>query len=241
MLTQYSCRRGGVKKWAGLASTTALLLGLGLSNHALAVQSPPGCNANTLNLTLSRSTAVAVPGQTVTFGVSVAVPTTDGAGVPACDTADVDITAQCPDGANNVPPTTPVQTLVTDADYPAGTPPTPVGSIDCVMPDVPAVQAVSAYSQADGLLLDTDLLAGSPFTRSNTITVTVTPCQVQVDKQVSCDGGATWVDPSLVLNNEDGTLNCSVIGLAGPVQVRYQAANTSESCLLTECVLSETN
>jgi hypothetical protein len=44
-----------------------------------------------------------------------------------------------------------------------------------------------------------------------------------------------------VLNNEDGTLDCAVIGLSGPVQVRYQAANTGQSCPLTQCVLTETN
>ena len=240
-LTDSCSPRGRAGAWRTLAGTATLLLGLGVSPGAVAVQSPPGCNANTFNLTLSRSTAVAVPGQTVTFGVTVAVPATDGSGTPACDTADVTITAQCPDAANNVPPTTPVQTLVTDADFPAGTAPTAVGSISCVMPDVPTNTSISAFSAASGLLLDTDLLPGSPFTRSNTITVTVTPCQVKVDKQVSCDGGTTWIDPGLVLNNEDGTLSCAAIGLNTPILVRYQAANTSASCALTECVLTDTN
>jgi hypothetical protein len=218
-----------------------LTLTVALVTSAGAVQSPPACNANTLNLTLSRSAGVAVPGQTVTFGVTVAVPLFDGAGVPACDTTGVTITAQCPDADNNIPPSTPETTLVSGASYPAGTAATPVGSIDCVMPEVPANKAISAYSQADGLLLDTDLLPGSEFTRSNAITVTVTPCSVKVDKQVSCDGGVNWVDAGLVTNNEDGTLDCSVIGLSGPVQVRYQAANTSQSCVLRDCALTESN
>jgi hypothetical protein len=214
------------------------MLSAALVADAGAVQNPPGCNANTLNLTLSRSTGTAVPGQMVTFGVSVAVPVDDGSGNLACDTTDVDIYAQCPD-LNNPPQTAP-QLLVSGASYAAGTPLTPVGQIICPMPDPPTTQAVVARSTAEGTLLDTDALPGSPFNRENTITVTVTPCQVEVDKQVSCDGGTTWVDPGLVLNNEDGTLDCAVVGLSGPVMVRYQASNTG-SCLLTECVLSETN
>lgn len=241
-MTRISCTSFGTRRPIALAIGAAtVFLGLSAAPVALAVQSPPGCNANTLNLTLSRSTSIAVPGQTVEFGVSVAVPATDGAGVPACDTSLVDITAQCPDAANGVPPSTPVQVLATDQSYPAGTPPTSVGTIECVMPDVATNKAVSAYSAASGLLLDNDILAGSEFTRSNTITVTVTPCQVKVDKQVSCDGGLTWVDPGLVLDNEDGTLDCSVIGLTGPIKVQYQAQNTSASCALTSCVLTESN
>jgi hypothetical protein len=222
------------------ATVGVLAVVLLLPAPAGAVQSPPGCNANTFAITMSRSASQAVPGQIVTFGVSVEVPLLDGSGTPACDTANVTINAQCPDAGNNVPPTTTVQNLVTGANFLAGTPPTSVGSINCVMPVVPVNTSISAFSEASGLLLDTDLLEGSPFTGTKTITVTVTPCQVKVDKQVSCDGGATWVDPGLVLNNEDGTLDCAVIGLSGPVQVRYQAANTG-SCALTECVLTDTN
>jgi hypothetical protein len=241
-MTTKSCRktRRG-RTLTQVLGATALLAGLGMSGQALAVQSPPGCNANTLSLTLTRSTAVAVPGQTVTFGVSVAVPATDSGGVPACDTSNVTIVARCPDANNNIPPTTADQVLATNQSYPAGTPPTSVGSIDCVMPAVDTNKAISAWSSASGTLLDTELLEGSPFDRANTITVTVTPCAVKIDKQVSCDGGETWTDATLVSSNEDGTNGCSAIGLNTPILVRYRAQNTSESCALTDCELTESN
>jgi len=228
-----------VKKVRIISIATSLLV-LGFSQNTHAEQSPPGCNASTLNLTLSRSVGTAVPGQIVNFGVSVSV-APDLNGVPACDTKNVTITAQCPDSSNNIPPTTPVQTLAINQSYPAGTPPTSVGSIDCVMPDVPANKAISAYAKADGLLLDTDALEGSPLTAGKSITVIVTPCQVKIDKQVSCDNGNSWIDEGLVLNNEDGTLDCKVVGLDNPVMVRYQAQNTSASCPLTACQIQESN
>jgi hypothetical protein len=208
---------------------------------AEAVQSPPGCNANTLALTMSRDKSVASPGEIVTFGVNIAVPAFDVGGVPACDVSNVTVRAQCPDAGNNIPPTTPVQVLLTGGAFPAGTPPTSVGSIACAMPVVPVLSVVSAYSQMAGLLLDTDIIPGSPFARDNSITVLVTPCSVKVNKEVSCDGGATWVDPGLVTNNEDGTLSCAAIGLNAPIMVRWQAANTSASCALDSCVFTDTN
>ena len=224
-----------------IVSAGVLASALLCSVDARAVQSPPGCNANTFSLTMSRSTAVAAPGQVVNFGVNVSVPATDVGGVPACDTTNVIVAAQCPDVAGNVPPTTPVQVLVTGASFPAGTPPTSVGSIACPMPAVPQLTVVSAFSRAAGLLLDTDIIAGSPFVRENNITVLVRPCEVRVNKEVSCDGGATWIDPGLVQANEDGTLSCAAVGLQAPIMVRWQAANTSAACALSDCVLTESN
>jgi hypothetical protein len=224
-----------------LLSVPVLIVGtLMAAPSVFAVQDPPGCNANTLNLTLNRSTNQATPGETVTFGVFLSVPTVDGSGTPACNTVDVDVSAQCPDADNNVPPTTTPQVLATGQSYPAGTTDTFIGSIDCVMPDVSETKSVTAYSEANGILQDTDLTAGSPFTRSNTISVTVVPCALTVDKQVSCDGGATWVDADLVLNNEDGTNGCTALD-DDQILVRYEASNDSPLCVLTDCQLSESN
>ena len=211
------------------------------SVNARAVQSPPGCNANTFSLTMSRDKAVASPGEIVTFGVNVSVPATDVGGELACDVSNLIVVAQCPDAGNNIPPTTPVQVLLTGGSFPAGTAPVSVGSIACAMPVVPQLQVVSAFSRAAGLLLDTDIIPGSPFTRENNITVLVTPCSVKVNKEVSCDGGATWIDPGLVTANEDGTLSCAAVGLQAPIMVRWQAQNTAGACALDSCVLTESN
>jgi cysteine-rich repeat protein len=68
-------------------------------------------------------------------------------------------------------------------------------------------------------------------------------CEVLVDKQVSCDG-TTWLDATLVLNNEDGT-NGPGTGAASPctegnpVFVRYVARNTGD--LAAICTLDESS
>ena len=222
----------------GLLAVSAML---GLSAQgAWAEQNPPGCDANSLSLTMNRSVNEAVPGQIVTFGVFVSVPPTVG-GTPACDTVDVDIAGRCPDAAGL--PVDPPIVLVTGASYPVGTLDLSVGSFDCVMPDVPVPTTVTAESSADGTLLDNPASGpgeGSPFSRVNTLTVNVQPCEVLVDKQVSCDGGVTWVDEALVENNEDGTDTCSALD-TDTILVRYVSSNPSAACPLTGCVLAESN
>ena len=65
-------------------------------------------------------------------------------------------------------------------------------------------------------------------------------CSVQVDKQISCDGGTTWQDVGLQSANGDGFLGC--IGNLGEndIKVRYQARNTGNVGLLS-CNLTESN
>lgn len=64
-------------------------------------------------------------------------------------------------------------------------------------------------------------------------------CDVQVDKQVSCDGGATWQDAGLVDDNNDGTNGCSTAN-PNEVMVRYQVRNTGDYTLVS-CSLTESN
>lgn len=70
--------------------------------------------------------------------------------------------------------------------------------------------------------------------------VPVVNCTVEIDKQISCDGGVTWVDDEgTVENNEDGTNGC--IGTDGdPVLVRYQARNTGNTPVFS-CTIGESN
>lgn len=68
-------------------------------------------------------------------------------------------------------------------------------------------------------------------------TTTIAACSVQVDKQVSCDGGTTWVDQGY---NDSATGTCN--GLEDDlINIRYLARNTGTGCELTNCVLTETN
>ena len=64
-------------------------------------------------------------------------------------------------------------------------------------------------------------------------------CDVQVDKQISCDGGVTWVDAGLVNDNEDGTNGC-ITANPNPILVRYQVSNSGDFTL-ADCTLDETN
>jgi hypothetical protein len=66
-------------------------------------------------------------------------------------------------------------------------------------------------------------------------------CLVQVDKQVSCDNGVTWVDQGLVFTNEDGTRSCNGVNATPPgIQVRYVVQNAGGTRLFG-CVLDDNN
>jgi hypothetical protein len=104
--------------------------------------------------------------------------------------------------------------------------------------------------------MDTDLgiwkgNTDEPFGVQKPVTAEVLDCAVQVDKQISCDGGITWVDEGLVSINEDGNAE-SCIGWnsfpnpdgstmpAEPVMVRYQAKNVGGTELF-QCSITESN
>src|SRR5262249_34219684 len=65
-------------------------------------------------------------------------------------------------------------------------------------------------------------------------------CGAKVDKEVSCDGGATWHDaPDLVSANEDGTNGCTGVLGVQDIQVRWRGQNTGTADLT--CTLHESN
>jgi hypothetical protein len=64
-------------------------------------------------------------------------------------------------------------------------------------------------------------------------------CLVQVDKQVSCNNGATWVDQGLV-TNDDGAFSCNGVNDVTAIQVRYRVRNAGQSPLF-ECTLDDSN
>jgi hypothetical protein len=170
----------------------------------------------------------------VNFTVIVSNQTSSGTDI-GCDVQDVTITFTCPGptGDDNGPMTT----LITGASYGADPPQSQTfGPIPCVMPDIngPAL----ATSEATGELLDNPVI-NSDFVFSKSISVNVTPCAVQVDKQVSCDGGNSWFDMGLVGNNEDGTTGCAGLDNS-QILVRYLVRSSGESDLF-QCVLDESN
>lgn len=71
-------------------------------------------------------------------------------------------------------------------------------------------------------------------------------CDVEIDKQLSCDGGMTWVDaanaagdPNFVKNNEDGTFSCATLN-PNPIMARYNVRNSGDFDL-AQCTFGETN
>jgi hypothetical protein len=103
------------------------------------------------------------------------------------------------------------------------------------MPDIDPGVAVAGVRGA-GFLDDG---VTSPFLINKDIAVIVQSCLVQVDKQISCDGGTTWVDQGLVFANEGGSQSCTTTDDT-PILVRYQVRNAGLAPLRA-CVLTETN
>jgi hypothetical protein len=219
-----------------VVTATAAILALALMLPAAAsAQSPPNCNANVFNVTIAGDTLATIPGDTVEFTLRVENPAVIG-GQIGCDATSVDITFFCP-AANGTPNLANPITVVTDQTYPAGTTSTVVGTFPCVMPNSPSGLGTARVT-ASG---DLQSLDPTPFTISRDLTVTIQSCLVKVDKQVSCDGGVTWVDQGFVTANEDGTISCNGVNALVPaVMVRYAARNTGEVPLF-QCSLNDSN
>jgi hypothetical protein len=201
---------------------------------AASAQSPPNCNANVFNVTIAADSLATVPGDPVVFTLRVENPAVIG-GQIGCDATSVNITFFCP-AANGTPNLANPITVVTNQTYPAGTPSTIVGTFTCVMPDPPSGLATARVT-ASG---DLQSLDPTPFTISRDLTVTIQDCLVQVDKQVSCDGGVTWVDQGFVFSNEDGTFSCNGVNNVTTIMVRYGARNTGQVPLF-QCNLDDSN
>ena len=197
---------------------------------------PPTCNANLLDVTISRDKLAAFPGDTVNYTVNVINRSVLGAQI-GCDTLSVTADFFCPgptgqpDGAST--------NLFTDVDIPANDVLAVFGPFACTLPNLAPPAVALAGANAAGLLDDGVLEGGSPFLIEKTIGVLILNCLVQVDKQISCDGGVTWQDPGLVFANEDGTNGCTTTD-GTPILVRYQVHN-SGLAPLHACVLTETN
>jgi hypothetical protein len=198
---------------------------------ASAQESPPGCNANEFDVTLQAIPVAAVAGATVNYFVFM-----ENTGVQAgCDVTNLQATFTCPgaDGQPTGPPSFPVPA---PTSWPFPTAPQLVGTFQCVMPDPPSGFAVAKVEGTFTLQTATP----SPNSFLKTIAVTIQDCLVEVDKQVSCDGGATWIDQGFVSSNEDGTFSCQGINNITEIMVRYFARNAGQVRLF-QCTLDDSN
>ena len=157
--------RARAARAAGLATTTAVLLGVAAAGPAQAHQSPPNCDSNSLQLTLSKERTVVRNGDTNTYTVSISNNTGN-----ACDQTGVTVTLTVPgkDGT----PSGPTTTLATNANYPAGTAATVVGTVPYVVDLNPGVADAVAEARTNGTLHDapTDHAAQISKTVGTTIT-----------------------------------------------------------------------
>ena len=201
--------------------------------HLPAHRVRPTCNANLFDISLQAIPIATVAGATVNYFVA-----TENASLvnPGCDVTELVATFTCPgptgaaDGAS-VPVPVP-----SSLPFPSGI--QVFGPFPCVMPDPVSNFAIAKVEGTFNLQTSTP---PTPNSFLKTIAVTIQDCLVQVDKQVSCDGGVTWVDQGLVFANEDGTIFCNGVNNVAPaIQVRHQVQNAGQVPLFA-CVLDDTN
>src|SRR5712692_6015762 len=244
---------------------TVFSLVVALADSAYAHRNPSNCNGNGITLNLVRNVASAVNGQTVTYSISIANNDDPSTGLIACDATNVLVDFYCPgpDGSPNSASPLLVANIADLTPQPAGTPFTSLGSKSCTINVNPGVTDAAASVIAgqqsgnashactvsnpctQGTLHDSSI-ADHAFSIGKTLGVSINTCVVQVDKQISCDGGATFHDVGLETMDEDGHTDLCLgwnahNGVpAESVRVRYVVANGGTADLLN-CTLTDTN
>lgn len=134
-------------------------------------QSPGGCNANRLNLSIMKDKTSVMIGDTITYTVSVT--NIDSGADIACDitNATVNVTLPAPDGT----PTGTVVNLATGVDYPAGTITTIVGTAQYVVATDPGVEDMVAQAEISGTLHDAPVDHSAQIIKTLGTTVVATP------------------------------------------------------------------
>lgn len=152
---------------SAVAAATALaliLVPLGAS-PAVAHQSPPGCQSNSLVLTPTKDKTLVRNGDATNYTVSVA----NDAGT-ACDLtgATVTLAVPAPDGT----PTGPTTTLASGATYSAGAATAVLGTVPYVVAMNPGVSDAVAEARAGGILHDAPTDHAAQITKTLGTTVT---------------------------------------------------------------------
>jgi hypothetical protein len=236
------------------------MVGLGVSS--VQAQSPEGCFVHREGVDLGIPVPFVINGGIATYTPVEAfnnVGRTDG-----CDIEGAVVQFFCP-GADGLPDLA-AGTILSGPggdDLPANP---PAGTIISYPSQQCTINVGGGVTTATALVIMGDIFNTPPTDTSlgiwkgNTdeafgiqkpVTVEVLECAVQVDKQVSCDGGLTWEDEGLVSANDDGT-NAPCAGWnefpnpdgstmpAEPVVVRYQVSNAGSTGLFN-CTVDESN
>jgi hypothetical protein len=149
------------KKLASALLGIAILL-IGTTARVWAVQSPPGCNSNRLNLSIIKDKTVVQNGDTITYTVTVS--NVDDGSALACDISDAtaNITLPATDGTA----TGTVVNLVATVDYPAGTTATVIGTVSYVVNVNSNVTDIVAQVQINGTLNDAPVDHAAEITKT---------------------------------------------------------------------------
>jgi len=156
----------------GIARTLIACLAVALSPlPAFAHQSPGGCNANRLDLSIIKDKTSVMIGDTITYTVTVT--NLDFGSDIACDitNASVDVTLPAPDGTA----TGTVVNLATGVNYPAGTNTTIVGTAQYVVATDPGIEDMVAQAEISGTLHDAPVDHSAQIIKTLGTTVVATP------------------------------------------------------------------
>lgn len=115
-----------------------------------AVQSPVGCNSNRLNLSVSRDKLTVQQGDTLTYTITVS--NLDSSPNLACDIDTATVTLRLP--ALDGTPTGTLVVVASNANYPAGTPLTLVGTVPYVVNVNSGVIDITVEASVQGVLHD---------------------------------------------------------------------------------------
>ena len=225
-----------------------------------AAQSPAGCTANNLNFPLNRIGAGSGPnGYVVSWQVGVTNDDPQPGVVLACDWTNITASFCCPGPDGNPSPTSNTCSgtvgenccfpLLTNATIRAGNPGPDdnpnLATFQCRNVVNPGVTKASAGVIGAGT--EQDIPGG---TQGNAIqrtqSVTILPCLVQVDKEISCDGGATFHDVGEVSNQpangvcQDTTVEGCTATQGTNIIVRYKT-NNPNTFQLFGCTVSDSN
>jgi hypothetical protein len=230
---------------AGAAAAFACGMVLAVGVRPAVAESPPGCSQNFLNIGIGVPPAdpqAVFNGSPVTYTVQL---TNNGTG--ACDAENVNTTFCCPGPDGQPAPTSDALGLVPVTEC-AGSPPfedccvtlpeaasVPANGAAVDLPNVvcrdvfnpvPALPAQLFVRANSAGILRAGADPGVPngATASKLFPITIVPCDVQIDKQCSVDGGATWHD---VGYPDDGITDVCDTTFGSDILVRYLVNNSN--------------
>jgi hypothetical protein len=191
---------------AGCVAGAAVLIGTIGAAPAGAHQSPPGCDSNSLTLTVTKDRTLVRNGDRSNYTVAVA--NNEGS---ACDLTSVTVSLTLP--AADGTPRGEVVTLASNVDYPAGTAPRVLGTVPWTVALNAGVTDAVTQAKANGVLHDAPTDHAAEIVK--TLGTTVTQPHLTVTQTATPDSGTAplGVTYTYVVTNDSST----PVPIANPV------------------------